>query len=42
MNERLLSRRKQISEEEDKAILEQEKAAYELKEQEKQQNEGSN
>lgn len=41
MNERLLSRRKQISEEEDKAILEQEKAAYELKEQAKQQNEGS-
>ena len=35
MNERLLSRRKQISEEEDKAILEQEKAAYELKEQAK-------
>jgi len=41
MNERLLSRRKQISEEEDKAILEQEKATYELKEQAKQQNEGS-
>ena len=35
MNERLISRRKQISEEEDKAILEQEKAAYELKEQAK-------
>ena len=35
MNERLLSRRKQISEEEDKAILEQEKATYELKEQAK-------
>lgn len=41
MNGRLLSRRKQISEEEDKAILEQEKATYELKEQAKQQNEGS-
>lgn len=37
MNERLLSRRKEISEEEDQAILAQEKAAYELKEQAKQQ-----
>lgn len=42
MNERLLSRRKEISEEEDQAILAQEKAAYELKEQAKQQqHEGS-
>lgn len=40
MNERLLSGRKQIPEEEDKAILEQEKAGFELKEQEKQQHEG--
>lgn len=37
MNERLLSRRKEISEEEDQAILAQEKASYELKEQAKQQ-----
>lgn len=35
MSERLLSRREQISEEEDKAVLEQEKAAHELKEQAK-------
>lgn len=41
MNERLLSRRKQISEEEDRTILEQEKAAYELKKQVKQEHEGS-
>lgn len=41
MNERLLSRRKEISEEEDQAILAQEKATYELKEQAKLQNEGS-
>ena len=35
MNERLLSRRKETSEEEDQAILAQEKTAYELKEQAK-------
>lgn len=32
MNDRLLSRQKEISEEEDQKILEQEKTAYELKE----------
>lgn len=35
MNDRLLSRQKEISEEEDQKILEQEKTAYELKEQAK-------
>lgn len=43
MNERMLSRQKEISEEEDQAILAQEKVAHELKEQAKQQkHEGAN
>lgn len=37
MNDRLLSRQKEISEEEDQKILEQEKTAYELKEKAKKQ-----
>lgn len=37
MNDRLFSRQKEISEEEDKKILEQEKTAYELKEKAKKQ-----